>query len=150
MFDVEWKPKDFEEKRKLKPAFGGYHHYSVSNYEDVDGFCEWLRYQGATDIKVIEHIPYTPETVKEKRGSDLTETEIRNIQLVKKIAEECNPGNIPYSVSDINDMGCDVTKPILICIGGDYYPLEHAYVLEEDDLDDEDKELAGCLVLEME
>lgn len=51
MFDVEWKPKDFAEKVKEHPCFDGYHRY-ISNLDAVDGFCEWLRYQGATDIKV--------------------------------------------------------------------------------------------------
>lgn len=151
MFDIEWKPKDFIEKVKEHPCFGGYHHYSVSNREDVDGFCEWLRYQGATDIKVTEHIPYTIDTVKEakeKLGLTITESDKRNIQLVKKLACECRPGNIPYTPAYVKEYKYDETKPILICMGGDYYPLENVYVLQDDDLEDEDKDLAGCLVLD--
>lgn len=153
MFDVSWKPKNYTEKIKKEPSFGGYHHYSISNYEDVDGFTEWLRYQGATDIKVDKHIPYTISSVEEarkNRGLKTTETDKRNIKLVKKIACECQPGNIPYSLSFINEIKCDLTKPVLICLGGDYFPLEHVYVLDEEDLDEEDKDLAGCIVFDIE
>lgn len=155
MFDVEWKPKDFAEKVKEHSCFGGYRHYSVSNREDVNGFCEWLRYQGATNIKVTKYIPYTFDTVKEaraKRGLTTTKTDKRNIQLVKKIACECAPGNIPYTPAFIQELAkeYDKTKPILICIGGDYYPLEHVYILQDEDLDENEKELAGCLVFDIE
>lgn len=152
MFDVSWKPKDFEKINKSSNV-GGYHHYSISNYEDVEGFCEYLKYKGCTDIKIIERKEYSRENVKETRdkyGLITTETDLRNVDIVKKCFNcECEDGNIPLTFRHLIDLvkenNVDIDKPIIIESDG-MYALEHIYVMS--DCDDY-KELNDCLVIDL-
>lgn len=154
MFDVSWKPKDYEERVKNEPSFGGYHHYSTSTHEDAEGFCEWLKYKGCTDIKITEIKPYTKESVKEIRdeaGLITDENDMNNIGIVTNLFDsECYPGNVPYTFRKIMEVvekcGIDIDKPIILESDG-FYAIEHIYRLE--DCEGEYEVLNNCLVINL-
>ena len=154
MFDVSWKPKNYEERVKNEPSFGSYHHYSTSTHEDAEGFCEWLRYKGNTDIKITEIKPYTKENIKKIRnelGLTTDKNDERNINIVNNLFDsECYPGNVPYTFRKIMEIvekcGIDIDKPIILESNG-LYAIEHIYRFE--DGEGEYEALNDCLVIDI-